>query len=244
MKIKWPHIVLFMLSAFGLYRCFGPSPGVNELIRLCRIDGGGEIYKTVYVDGYIENETREVGYPYPLYNGFDYYVVEPTGYAKEDFMRTFFQPDARYYRFSKLPIGSELCHQRATKLYWESERDRSYYDPNLCLGIEALDEVDTRYYLRSEKVAIHTKKDIGYAINRYDYSVVDRFSDEVLAHYVDYHYNISPKHPTSVWRDCLNYSEDSRKKKLVPSDSRYLNINHVNAEDALQPLININKKEF
>lgn len=45
MKIKWPHIVLFMLSAFGLYRCFGPSPGVNELIRLCRLDGGERYIK-------------------------------------------------------------------------------------------------------------------------------------------------------------------------------------------------------
>ncbi|MFT6926267.1 MAG: hypothetical protein ACJAZP_001877 [Psychromonas sp.] len=198
----------------------------------------------MYVDGYIENKTRAVGYPYPLYNGFDYYVVEPTGQAKESFMRLFSLPDTRYYRFSKLPINSKFCNQNATFHYWKSEKGKPYYDANLCLGIEALDEVDTRYYSRSEKVAIHTKKDSGYAINRYDYSVVDRFSGDVLAHYVDYHYNISPKHPTSVWRDCLNYSEDSRKKKLVLSDSRYLNINHVNAEDALQPLININKKEF
>jgi len=238
MREKLRRLLLLTISVFVLYRCFGPSLGVNELIRLCRLDGGGEINKTVYTDGYIANETREVGYPYPIYNGFDYYVVEPTGQAKESFMRLFSLPDARYYRFSKFPVGSKFCNQNATFHYWKSQKSKSYYDPNICLGIEALDEVDTRYYLRSEEVVIHTKEDIGYAINRYEFSVTDRFSKEIVAHYVDYHYNISPKHPTSVWRNCLNYSERSRKENLVPGDSRYLNTNYMRIEDALEPLIN------
>lgn len=227
-----------MLSAFGLYRCLGPSPGVNELIRLCRIDGGGDIYKTVYVDGYIENKTREVGYPYPLYSGFDYYVVEPTGQAKASFMRLRSLPDARYYRFSKFPIGSKFCHQGATKLYWEFKKNNPYYDPDLCLGIEALDEVDTRYYKKTERVAIHSVKESGFAINRDDYSVFDRFSKEVLARDVEYSYNISPKHPTSVWRNCGNYSERSWQQELTQSDRLYLNTNHINVIDSLEPLLN------
>ena len=100
--------------------------------------------------------------------------------------------------------------------------------------------MDTRYYLRSEKVAIHTKGilGMGYAINRTEYSVIDRFSNEVLARSVDYFYNISPKHPTSVWRDCGNYSERSWQQKLDSNDPLFLNTNQVNVLYALDPIIN------
>lgn len=170
-------IALVVLSA----SCSSKRAGLDELQRLCSIDAGFTIYKTVEAQGYYDDEKKSGALRSLLSSGFRF--IEFCDFNPNTLSILVEPGCARYVKVDRKP---GQCNPAVDKiLYSAAVEPYVSFREKYCIGLQALPEPRARYGFYS-RLSQWTSEDGESDYIRSESMLKEVSTQEVLGRYVSY----------------------------------------------------------
>lgn len=182
-QIRLLSMALSLLFLSGCASWFY-TPGMSELKRLCELDGGDKIYKTVYTDGYFDvngrmGRTKLMGLIRSDYQYIEYEETEKVSYGSS----TMKEPGI--WRIYKSHRNNPQCQAHLDKVFavFQHPKDqdiRDFFASN-CLAARTLEKPESQYWYRNSINTRYLDKNQEVELVAARQSIDDVNNDNVIA---------------------------------------------------------------